>query len=131
MVKRRDLVRHLRRYGCSQLREGAKHSVTSRKRVQHREPRCYTDPMPTTRPRHTITETEPVTEALGLARRRWPGESESQLLRRLALAGAEHLSGEEDREIERRREALRRHAGVLEGVYPPGYLGKLRAEWRD
>ena len=87
--------------------------------------------MPTTRPRHTITETEPVGKALELARRRWPNESDAQLLRRLALAGAEQLRAEGERELAQRRRAIRRHAGTLEGAYPPGYLEKLRAEWGD
>ncbi len=30
---------------------------------------------------------------------------------------------------ERRREALRRHAGAFTGLYPPGYLEDLRDEW--
>jgi antitoxin component of MazEF toxin-antitoxin module len=30
---------------------------------------------------------------------------------------------------ERRREALRRHAGTFTGLYPPGYLEDLRDEW--
>jgi AbrB family looped-hinge helix DNA binding protein len=30
---------------------------------------------------------------------------------------------------ERRREAIRRTAGILTGVYPPNYLEDLRDEW--
>lgn len=87
--------------------------------------------MPTTRPRHTITETEPIAEALAVARRRWPEDSDAQLLRRLALAGGERIEREESGEIDRRRAVIREHAGAFEGVYPPDYLQKLRREWRD
>ncbi|MQA73710.1 MAG: hypothetical protein GEU88_05080 [Solirubrobacterales bacterium] len=87
--------------------------------------------MPTTRPRHTLTETESVAEALARARRRWPGERDSALLRRLALLGAERLAGDAEADAERRREAIRRYRGALAGAYGRGYLGRLRGEWPE
>ena len=43
--------------------------------------------MPTTRPRHLVTETDELAAALNVAAHRWPGLSRSQLLVRLALEG--------------------------------------------
>ncbi|MBS4103617.1 hypothetical protein [Tsukamurella paurometabola] len=89
--------------------------------------------MPTTRPRHAITETPEVTRALEVARRRWPAhaESPSRLLRELIAAGAEAVDESTDSEIERRLAAVARLAGSLSGVYPDGYLEELRSEWRE
>jgi len=33
--------------------------------------------------------------------------------------------------IARAEDPLKKHAGALTGVYPKGYLRKLRAEWRS
>ena len=85
--------------------------------------------MPTTRPRHFVTETDELAEALDEAARRWPNLSRPQLLVRLALDG--HRSAQEARDERRRRriEALRAYSGCLRAVYGPDYLKHLREEW--
>ncbi len=83
--------------------------------------------MPTTRPRHTITETDELARLLDDAAQRWPGESRARLLVRLAEEGAQ---ARED-EVARRREAIERHAGAFTGMYPPGYLEEQRKDWPD
>jgi len=87
--------------------------------------------MPTTRPRHQVTETEELAAALDEAALRWPRLSRGQLITRLALEGhratmvrqREHRSG--------RLGALRRHAGALTGVYPAHHLADLREDWPE
>ena len=85
--------------------------------------------MPTTRPRHFVTETDELAAALDAAARRWPDLSRPQLLVRLALEGnhAAYQAGEERRQ--RRLAAIRQHAGVLTGAYGPDYLPMLRGDW--
>lgn len=85
--------------------------------------------MPTTRPRHFVTETDDLARALDAAAARWPGVSRAQLIVKLALEG--HRAAEQAHEEQRRRRlaALRRHSGVLAGVYGPSYLDELRQEW--
>lgn len=87
--------------------------------------------MPTARPRHFVTETDEVAEALDRAAARWPGLSRAQLLVRLALeadrAAAERL---EARRL-RRRDAIVELSGSLTGVYEPGYLDTLRQDWPE
>lgn len=87
--------------------------------------------MPTSRPRHTITETDDVANALDDAARRWPAERSRrrQLLLRLVREG--HLTIRADREDdkERRRAAIRRTSGTLTDAYDPEYLTRLRDDW--
>jgi hypothetical protein len=85
--------------------------------------------MPTTRPRHFVTETNDLAEALDEAARRWPGLSRPQLLVRLALEG--HHAAEQRRDERRRRrvEAIRTYSGTLTGVYGPDYLDHLHEDW--
>ncbi|MBO0881054.1 MAG: hypothetical protein J2P17_12050 [Mycobacterium sp.] len=85
--------------------------------------------MPTTRPRHFVTETNDLTEALDKAAHRWPGLSRPQLLVRLALEG--HHAAEQQRDERRRRrvEAIRAYSGTLTGVYGPDYLEHLHEDW--
>lgn len=87
--------------------------------------------MPTTRPRHTLTETDQLAAALDEAARRWPedADSRSRLLLRLVEAGQQAISDELARERRRRRDAVERTHGQFRGVYGPGYLERLRDEW--
>lgn len=85
--------------------------------------------MPTTRPRHFVTETDELADALDDAAGRWPDLSRAQLLVRLALEG--HRAVEQNRDERRRRrlQAIRTYGGCLRGVYGTDYLNDLREDW--
>ena len=87
--------------------------------------------MPTTRPRHAITETPEISAALKAAAQRWPADRgrPAALLRRLIEAGAESVAAQSECGAERRRAAIAKASGALTGVYGPGYLEELRDEW--
>jgi hypothetical protein len=95
----------------------------------HRLRQYYTCLVATTRPRHTITETDDVARALDEAARRWPQEPRGRLVVRLVEEGRRAISDERERAIEERRRAIRESAGKTR--YPPGYLQRLRDEWPD
>lgn len=85
--------------------------------------------MPTTRPRHFVTETDELAAALDAAAVRWPELSRPQLLVRLALEGnhAARQAGEQRRQ--RRLAAIKEHTGIFTGAYGPDYLAVLREDW--
>lgn len=85
--------------------------------------------MPTTRPRHFITETDDLAEALDAAAARWPGLSRGQLLVRLALYGHHAAQQAHDERHRRRLAAVREHSGMLTGAYEPDHLARLHEEW--
>lgn len=85
--------------------------------------------MPTTRPRHFVTETDDLAKALDAAASRWPGLSRPQLLVRLALTGHQAAQQAQDDRRRRRLAAVRKHSGLLTGAYGPDYLHRLREEW--
>ena len=85
--------------------------------------------MPTTRPRHFVTETNELALALDAAAHRWPELSRPQLLVRLALEGDHATQQAHEERHERRLAAVRNHCGILTGCYGPDYLQKLREEW--
>jgi hypothetical protein len=72
-----------------------------------------------------ITETDEVRSALEATARQWPGETPAQLLYRLIDEGQRALRTD----IDERRRRIEASAGALSGMYEPGYLDKLRAEW--
>jgi hypothetical protein len=87
--------------------------------------------MPTTRPRHVITETAEVAEALDVAARRWPEDagSRTRLVVHLVREGARALHEDADCALERRLAVLLHEHGALAGVYGPDYLERLREDW--
>ena len=89
--------------------------------------------VPTTRPRHVITETDEVARALDAAAKRWPEDRDSRAKLVLRLLGEGYRAlGETAGEVAaERRETLRRTSGLLTGVYGPGYLEELRQDWPE
>ena len=87
--------------------------------------------MPTTRPRHVITETDNVTRALDDAAKRWPaeGNNRSRLLLRLVEEGHRAVTREHEQLVAQRRDAIERVSGSLTGVYGADYLKELRKDW--
>ncbi|MGC5165496.1 hypothetical protein [Luteimicrobium sp. DT211] len=86
--------------------------------------------MPTTRPRHPVTETDAVAHALDIARRRWPGERPTALLTHLIMAGASAVESDlSDGERQRRRAV--EELTSLAAYYPDGYLQEIREGWSE
>lgn len=85
--------------------------------------------MPTTRPRHQITETPDVARALDLAAKRWPGESRSQLLLRLVRAGSAALEGARTEATQDRLTAIEATSGKYADVFSDDHLAELRRDW--
>lgn len=97
--------------------------------VLHLAFRCYTRRVATTRPRHSITETDDVAAAIDVAAERWPGESRAELLRRLVQEGRRAIDATSARRQIDRLAALRQAKGALTGVYRPDEIERLRDEW--
>ena len=85
--------------------------------------------MPTTRPRHQVTETPAIARALDRASRRWPEASRSQLLLRLLSAGEAALEREDDDRAAAHRAGVNASAGAYPDAFTPNHLDDLRADW--
>lgn len=95
--------------------------------------RCYTRLMPTTRKRHLLTETDQLAAALDDAAQMWPADRDhrARLLLRLVTEGHRAVVAQRTRTSEERLEALRASSGAASGMYGPGYLEELRADWPE
>jgi len=89
--------------------------------------------MPTSRPRHVITETDDIARALDAAARRWPSEhgNRRRLLLRLVQEGHRAVTTKEAADLAQRLDAVARTSGALTGAYGTGYLNNLRADWPE
>ena len=89
--------------------------------------------MPTSHPRHAITETDEIADALGVARRAWPdlADKPGALLRRLILEGRNTLAHNNTAADAARRQAVADTGGALTGVYGVNYLEDLRQDWPE
>ena len=87
--------------------------------------------MPTTRPRHQITETPEVAHALDLAARRWPREPRSKLLLRLLHTGSAALEQEHSEAGRSRLEAIDTSSGKYADTFGEDYLAELRQDWPE
>jgi hypothetical protein len=89
--------------------------------------------MPTARPRHTITETDEVSDALEDAAKRWPEDRErpAKLLLSLVREGQRAIAVEREAVAAERRESIARTSGALTGTYPPDSLARLRDDWPE
>lgn len=86
--------------------------------------------MPSTRPRHTVTETEEIASALDLAQRRWPQErNRKALLILLIREGRKTVEADEDTRVRERRTTICAVSGAATGMFSPGYLEELRGDW--
>jgi hypothetical protein len=87
--------------------------------------------MPTSRPRHAITETDDIASALRAAARRWPDSADnpSRLLHHLIIAGGEAIQSEHEQATTRRAPDIEASKGSLAGVYGSDYLSELRVDW--
>jgi hypothetical protein len=83
--------------------------------------------MPTVRPRHLLTETDELANAIDAAAALYPGESRADVLRHLVRLGAETIAEQQDR----RRDTVRHRAGRFPGLYPAGHLDHLRDDWPE
>jgi len=89
--------------------------------------------MPTTRPRHTLTETDELARALDAAAERWPEDrhSRTRLLARLVDLGWTTLRVEVGSDEEDYQAAVLETAGMFRGLYRPNYLEELRKDWPE
>jgi hypothetical protein len=89
--------------------------------------------MPTTKPRHAVTETAEVSEALRAAALRWPEDRDQpgRLLRHLIDEGFRSIQPEATARDNERLAAMRRITGSYTGLYDTRYLEDLRAEWPE
>ena len=99
--------------------------------MSHPGARWYTFVMPTSRPRHQVTETPDIARALDVAARRWPHEPRSKLLLRLVRTGSAALEQEQATASESRAAIIEATSGKYRGVFGPHHLADLRREWPE
>ena len=91
--------------------------------------------MPTTRPRHSVTETDELAKALDRAAQRWPDDRHHRARLLVRIVEDWHADHDDQAErqatIERQLAAIDEFAGKFGHYYPPGYLEELREDWPE
>lgn len=90
--------------------------------------RCYTLFMPTTRPRHTVTETPEIAAILDSAALRYPDLSRQQLVRAVILEGGRAQSSHVEAERARLSALFADPDPVLTGLGGAAELQRMRDE---
>ena len=78
-----------------------------------------------------MTETPEVERALKIAEAAWPDVPRAERVLRLLQTGADALERSAVEERARRIAAVEASAGILDDAFEPGYLERLREEWRE
>lgn len=86
--------------------------------------------MPTTLPRHAVTETPAIAAAIDAAAEHWPGEPRGRLVVRLVELGAASLAASPVETALARRMLFEELAAELDGAFEGFSLAELRDEWR-
>jgi predicted YcjX-like family ATPase len=89
--------------------------------------------MPTTRPRHVLTETDELSDALDKAARVWPElhDDRAALLRRLVDEGTHTVAALDAKRRQTRLSAIRETAGMFTGMWPADAVQQMREEWPE
>jgi hypothetical protein len=87
--------------------------------------------MPTTRPRHMITESDRIADALSVAETIWPelAHDRSALLRKILETGIDELQARVSQRRAARLAAVAESAGLFTDVWPANWREELRDEW--
>ncbi len=87
--------------------------------------------MPTTKPRHMITETDEISGALTQAAKIWPelAGQRTLLLRKLLEVGIQTIEMDLEKNTAQRIAAVEKLAGSMDGVWPANWREELVEDW--
>lgn len=87
--------------------------------------------MPTSRPRHMITETDQLSHALIEAAKIWPELSGQRnlLLRKILEVGIESVQAKANQKTNARVTGVQKLAGSMDGVWPANWKKELAEDW--
>lgn len=89
--------------------------------------------MATTLHRISITETPEVAHWIDIAAVTYPEllDDRGAALRRIIEIGGAAIERQQEERVRLRREAIRKHAGSMAGVFPPNAAQRLKEEWPE
>lgn len=89
--------------------------------------------MPTTRPRHMITETDQISQGLSQVAKQWPelADQRTLLLRKVIEIGLQAIDLEASKSQQKRVAAVKKIAGSMDGVWPANWKEELAEDWPE